>query len=238
MHIGLLECDHVDERFRHIAGGYREMFDALLRPRLPELRFSFFDVCRGRLPASAHDCDGYICTGSRVSVYDPLEWIEALKEFVRTLRDERRPYIGICFGHQVLAEALGGQVARSGKGWGIGVHDMSVVKHEPWMTPPLEVCRMQYMHADQVLSPPAGAVLLGRGEHCAIAMFRVGETLLGIEGHPEFPAAYSEALIRDRIERIGAEPSRLALASVRRPTDQAALAQWMIAFLEQRADNS
>ena len=170
-------------------------------------------------------------------MYNQLQWIEELKTFVRGLREARQPYVGICFGHHVLAEALGGKVARSGKGWGIGVHDMTVVKREAWMAPPLELCRIQYMHADQVVELPPQAVLLGNGEHCEVAMFRVGETLLGIEGHPEFPAAYSEALIRDRSERIGAEPSRVALASVHRPTDQAVLAQWMVAFLEQRADS-
>ncbi|OGA95695.1 MAG: amidotransferase [Betaproteobacteria bacterium RIFCSPLOWO2_12_FULL_66_14] len=237
MNVGLLECDHVDERFRHLAGGYREMFEALLRPHLPDLQFSYFDVCHGELPPAIDACDAYICTGSRASVYDQLEWIEQLKTFVRRLGEARQPYVGICFGHQVLAEALGGKVARSGKGWGIGVHDMTVVKREAWMAPPLELCRIQYMHADQVVELPPQAVLLGNGEHCEVAMFRVGETLLGIEGHPEFPAAYSEALIRDRSERIGAEPSRVALASVHRPTDQAVLAQWMVAFLEQRADS-
>ena len=75
MNVGLLECDHVDERFRHLAGGYREMFEALLRPHLPDLQFSYFDVCHGELPPAIDACDAYICTGSRASVYDQLEWI-------------------------------------------------------------------------------------------------------------------------------------------------------------------
>ena len=99
------------------------------------------------------------------------------------------------------------------------------------MQPSLETCRMQYMHADQVFELPPDAVLLGRGEHSEISMFRVGEALLGIEGHPEFPAAYSEALIRHRSARIGVETAQAGLASVNRPTDSAFIAQWIARFL-------
>ena len=234
LHVGLLEADHVGDRFLPIAGGYREMFAAWMRPHAPGLRWSCFDACHGELPSSPEDCDGFICTGSRASAYGSEPWIAELAAFVRALHDARKPYVGICFGHQVLARALGGEVARAPGGWGVGVHAMSIAAAEPWMRPPLAECRLPYMHADQVTRLPAGAVALASSDHCDVAMFRVGETSLGIEGHPEFPAAYSEALLRDRANRIGSDRVAAALDSLATPTDSLAVGEWIARFLAQR----
>ena len=232
MNIGLLGCDDVPERFRHVSGTYRDMFEALLRPELPNARFTWFDVTKGELPEWTNACDAYLCTGSRYSVYEQRDWIAALKHFVRELYRARETYVGICFGHQILAEALGGKVARAEQGWGIGVHGMAVVKLEPWMQPERANCKLQYMHADQVQALPPESVLLAEAEHCPIAMFRTG-TMLGIEGHPEFTAAYEQVLLLDRRERIGAERVDAALASLSAPTDEHAVASWISNFLVQ-----
>jgi GMP synthase-like glutamine amidotransferase len=231
MHIGLLECDHVEGRFPHIAGGYREMFSALLAPHVPNLKFTYYDACHGSLPATPDACDAYICSGSQFSVYDAREWIEPLGEFLRKLQRTRVPYVGICFGHQMLAQALGGEVARAPQGWGIGVHEMSIVGREPWMRPEQPGCRLQYMHGDQVQKLPAGAMVLARSGHCEVAMFRVGDSMLGIEGHPEFPAGFNEALIRARRDRIGAAAADRALEGVNGPTDSALVGKWIAEFL-------
>jgi GMP synthase-like glutamine amidotransferase len=231
MHIGLLECDHVGGRFAHIEGGYREMFAALLKPHMPDLKFTYYDACHGVLPAMPDACDAYMCTGSRYSVYDEREWIAPLGEFLRKLHGAGRPFVGICFGHQMLAQALGGQVTRAPQGWGVGVHEMAVVGREPWMRPEQAACRLQYMHGDQVQELPAGATVLARSEHCEIAMFRVGSTMLGIEGHPEFSAAFNEALIRARRDRIGAAVADQALEGVNGPTDSSVVGQWIAEFL-------
>jgi GMP synthase-like glutamine amidotransferase len=233
VNVALLECDHVDERLRPIAGGYPEMFEALLRPVLPRAKITRFDVCHGRLPDSPDECDAYLCTGSRSSVYESLPWIDELQAFIRDLRGSGRPFVGICFGHQALAQALGGEVAKSGYGWGVGAHDIGVVERESWMQPPLEKVRLQYMHQDEVCRLPPDAKLLARGEHCEVAMFSVDGTMLGIEGHPEFPAEYNEALMRGRIGRIGRERVDAGIASFAEPTDEAAVALWIAKFLNQ-----
>jgi GMP synthase-like glutamine amidotransferase len=235
MHIALLGCDDVPERFRHIAGGYRDMFEALLRPAVPDLELEWFDVVQGELPASADTCDAYVCTGSRYSVYEDREWIAKLKDYVRRLHDARKPFVGVCFGHQMLAEALGGEVKPAEQGWGVGVHAMRITQQEPWMQPQRTDCRLQYMHADQVQSLPPESVVLAAARHCPVAMFRVGEHMLGIEGHPEFPAPYVEALVQSRRERIGEERSQAAIASLREETDHPVVARWISNFLASRA---
>jgi GMP synthase-like glutamine amidotransferase len=232
MNIGLLGCDDVPDRFKHIAGGYREMFEKLLAPHVPGLELTWFDACSGKLPAAPDACDAFVCTGSRYSVYDDRDWIESLKQFVRDLHDARTPFVGICFGHPILAQALGGEVSPAAYGWGIGVHDMALVNAEPWIEPREAHCRLQYMHADQVQRMPEGSTLLASAPHCPVAMFRVGETMLGVEGHPEFPAAYEEALLRARRERIGAERVDAAIASLATPTDEKLAGRWIANFIE------
>ncbi len=232
MHIGLLACDDVPDRFRHIAGRYQDMFDALLRPHMPELRFTRYDVRRSEIPATPDACDVYLCTGSRFSAYDEVDWIEALKAFIVDIHDAGKTFVGVCFGHQMLAQALGGHVEKAPQGWGIGVLDMHIVKPEPWMQPPQVHCNLQYMHGDQVVRMPADSTLLATAAHCPVAMFRVGETMLGIEGHPEFPAAYEEALLRVRRDHIGAEHVDAALATLSRPTDHEVAGRWIAKFIE------
>ena len=227
MKIGLLECDDVAGRFAHIKGGYREMFAALL----PEAQFAHYEAHRGRLPASADECEAWLCTGSKYSVYDKLAWVDELARFIRTIKKDKKPFVGICFGHQMLAHALGGEVAQSKEGWGVGVLPLRIISREAWMDPPRPELRIQHMHQDQVQGLPDDGVLLGQSPHCEVGMFRVGETMLGIEGHPEFTAEFAEALIRARKERIGAERSAAALKSVREPSDGSLLGRWIWRFL-------
>jgi GMP synthase-like glutamine amidotransferase len=230
VHVGLLACDEVAERFRHIAGGYQQMFEQLLSPHIPELRLTLFDLQAGAVPADARACDAWITTGSRASVYDQSEWIRAGERFIQEVADSDRAFVGICFGHQLLARALGAEVKRAPSGWGVGVLPMSVMREESWMAPPLATVRLQYMHADQVTETPAGGTLLGEAPHCPVAMFRCGPRLLGIEAHPEFSADYARALIEDRRERIGSQAADDALARVSQPTDSDVVGGWIAKF--------
>ncbi|MGH9841518.1 MAG: glutamine amidotransferase-related protein [Blastocatellia bacterium] len=227
MKVGLLECDHVLERFRHIAGDYRDMFATWL----PKVEWRLFDARNGEFPTTVDVCDAYLTTGSRYSAYDDEAWIHTLKDFVRRLHAASKPFVGICFGHQILAEALGGKVEKAESGWGIGVHRVKIVLHEPWMRPELQVCGLQFMHQDQVVRLPEDSFVLGRTEHCPVAMFRVGRSMLGIQPHPEFVPAYTGALIRDRIKRIGEAEARTALDSLNLETDEDVIAKWVVEFL-------
>ena len=108
---------------------------------------------------------------------------------------------------------------------------MKITRPEPWMQPQQTELKLQYMHSDQVQTLPAGSVVLAEAPHCPVAMFRVGETMLGIEGHPEFPTAFVEALLRDRRTRIGPERVEAALASLNQHADDSLVARWIANFL-------
>ncbi len=233
MKIGLLLCDHVAARFQPIAGDYPEMFSAWLGRCAPHLHLKFFDVCNGEFPASLDDCDAYMTTGSKHSVDEDVAWIQALKNFVRQLHKAKKPFIGICFGHQILAEALGGKVTKSAQGWGIGVHRTEIMQPELWLQPSQPACHLHYMHQDQVQQLPDNAVIIGQSEHCPIAMLRVDKFMLGIQAHPEFTNAYSEALLLDRVERIGAKRVATARKSLTQKTDEDMIAKWITAVIEQ-----
>jgi GMP synthase-like glutamine amidotransferase len=219
--IGLLECDHVDDRFRSIAGDYVDMFAGLL----PDLDLVPYDACNGALPSSPDECEGWVATGSRRSVYDDEPWIHGLSGFVRSIRDAGAPYAGICFGHQLLAHALGGRTARAENGWGAGAHDMAVRDREP------HTVTLLYMHGDQVADVPDGGVVLGSTDHCRVAMLRVGSSMLGMQAHPEFPPSYLEALLDVRAGRIGEDKTAAARRSLERPLDAAAAANWITSNL-------
>lgn len=230
MHVGLLECDDVAGRFPRVEGGYREMFAALLEPAISDLRFSHYEAHRGTIPGSPTECDAWVCTGSKYSVYEKREWLGALATFVGRVRQSRVPFVGICFGHQLIAHALGGEVARAAQGWGVGVQEVEILRPEPWMRPPRERLLLHHMHADQVRRLPEGAVVLARSRHCDVEMFCVGESMLGIEGHPEFTAVFAEAVIRDRSDEIGVDLAARALKSLEQPQDGALVGRWIAAF--------
>ena len=230
MHVGLLACDEVADRFRHIAGGYQQMFERLLSPHTRDLRVTRFDVRAGEMPTDARAYEAWITTGSRASVYDDAEWIRTSESFVKEIADADVPFAGICFGHQLLARVLGADVTRAPRGWGVGVLPMRVVRDAAWIDPKVSTVRMQYMHADQVIAPPDGATLLGEAPHCPVAMFQCGARLIGIQGHPEFTAVYARALIEDRRARIGEPAATNALSTVDEPTDAALIGGWIARF--------
>ncbi|WP_051350167.1 glutamine amidotransferase-related protein [Dyadobacter alkalitolerans] len=228
--VGLLECDHVRDELRHIAGDYRDMFPALFSNVAPEWDFHFYDVCNGHFPVSVEECDIYICTGSKSSVYDQEDWIIRLKDFVVDIYQSQKTFIGVCFGHQMLGEALGGKVEKSSVGWCVGVHRFQLTARESWMQPFTDAFNLLMMCQDQVVQLPPDATLLAETPDCPHAMFRVGERMLGIQAHPEFSKKYDQALMELRVERIGQKKVELGIASLELPTQEIMFAHWIKNF--------
>lgn len=231
MHIGILQADQVDPEHRARFGDYPAMFADTLRGGLErEATFEFFDVRRERYPRRIEDCDGYLITGSRASVYDDDPWIARFIGFARDLHHAGTRTVGICFGHQLIAQALGGAVGRASGGWGVGVHNWAVVRHESWMRPAKREFRLLASHQDQVETLPPGARLLASSKFCPHAAFAVGNEMLALQGHPEFTKAYAEFLMHKRRPLLGAafEPG---LRSLDQPTDAGVVAGWIARFL-------
>jgi GMP synthase-like glutamine amidotransferase len=225
MRIGLLECDHVDDRFMGIDGDYSDMFGQLL-----DIELVPYDAVNGFLPASPDECDGWLATGSRFSVYDDADWIHRLSSFVRDVKSADAPFVGICFGHQLLAHSIGGRTEKASVGWGVGAIDTQI-------DATANDALLLYMHQDQVVALPDGAVVLGRADHCPNAVLQVG-SMLGVQAHPEFSVGYVDALLDARTDRIGSEVTARAKASLERvgdAKDAAMVGRWIVDFFEEHA---
>ena len=228
--IGLLIVGHVDAKSVHVAGDYPELFADLLAGR--DLELVRYDLDEGRFPDSQAECDGWLCGPSRSSAYDPLPWRADVEELLRRIVATERPYVGICFGHQLLAQAHGATVEQASDGWQVGVRDYEVVDRAPWMGAPIAGISLIASHQDQVVGLPDGAALLARAADggCPVAGFTLGPRAWTLQPHPEFVAPLADHLLAGRVELIGAERVAAARATLHRPTDRDLVAGWIAQF--------
>jgi GMP synthase-like glutamine amidotransferase len=231
MHIGILRTDSVSREWVSTYGEYPDMFTRLLSAEDDALTFTTWNVEVGELPNSVEAADGFLITGSKSSVYDDKAWIRALEDFVRECHAARRKVIGICFGHQLVAQALGGVVAKSPKGWGVGVHCYTVDREVFDLADGEQFCLLA-SHQDQVMTMPPGATKIASNDHCEFAGMTLGQHMLTFQGHPEFIPAYSREIMTFRRDMIGAERVAEGIASLEeREHEGSRIARWMLAFL-------
>ena len=227
--IGTLEAGAVAAEFSGHLGSFTEAFRNFLAPggEGPVLRP--YRCYQGEFPRAGDACDGWLITGSAASVYDGDDWIAELEAFTRAAA-KIRPVVGICFGHQLVAQAFGGTVTKA-PGWGIGVHRHNLAAAPGWMQPPLSGISLLASHQDQVVAPPPGAAVLGGSEFCPVGVMTVGPNVLSIQNHPEMTKAFAAELYQSRRDRMGGGPVDRAMDSLQSPTDEAAVAAWILNFL-------
>jgi GMP synthase-like glutamine amidotransferase len=224
MKIAVLETGVPPDPLRDEFGSYPDMFADLLGSAY---ELETFDVQAGKWPEpAAHGA--YLITGSPAGVYDPLPWIGPLMEFIRSNRDAKM--MGVCFGHQVMAQALGGQVVKSPKGWAAGLNRYDVLRPQPWTNGEREVA-IPASHQDQVVAQPPGTSVVAASDFTPFAALAwMDRTAISFQFHPEFSPAYARALIEKRYERVNTPAA--ALASLDAPNDNQRVAAWMRRFLE------
>lgn len=238
LRVGLLQCGHVREDVAVDHGDYPELFAALLAPA--NLELVTFEVERGHLPSSPQDCDAWLVSGSASSVYEDLEWITSTGAFLAEVVQREVPLVGVCFGHQLLAQALGGKVEKSPNGWGVGIQRYDVVgdlPHWPEADHPASFTLLA-SHQDQVVDLPDGATVIARSSHCPVAAYSLGDRVVAVQAHPEFTPALTRDLITVRHDLIGADVADAALDLLRDAKavdaiDGVALARWFTAVLTQ-----
>ena len=205
-------------------GDYPAMFARMLGSGFD---FESFDVQSGRLPRYPDGHDAYLITGSPAGVYDPLPWIAPLMDFIRAAGDSHM--IGICFGHQVMAEALGGKVVKSEKGWGAGLHRYDVADRQPWMDGEQSIA-IPASHQDQVVVQPPATKVTVRSDFTPYAgLAWTDRPAISFQFHPEFSPDFAKALIAQRYDQVSTPDQ--AIASLDSPNDTARVGQWIRRFL-------
>ncbi len=207
-------------------------YDAMVRAMLGgAYAFRTYAARDGELPARPEDHDAYVITGSSAGAYEDLPWIPPLAAFIRAAQGRAR-MVGLCFGHQIMAQALGGRVEKSVRGWGLGLHRYAVLRVEPWMDAG-EALAVAASHQDQVVEAPAGAtVLAGSAFTPHAALLYEGGDAVSFQFHPEFERGMAEALVELRRPQLPEAAADRMLASLAGPSDAGRVAGWIRAFLD------
>lgn len=228
MKIGILETGRPPEALQAAFGDYPAMFRGLLGPGFDYVTYPVEQMV---LPADPAERDAYVITGSPAGVYDDLPWIEPLKRFLVEVRGQAA-LVGVCFGHQVMAEAFGGRVVKSQKGWAAGLHTYAIAVREPWMDDAATIS-IPVSHQDQVVELAPDARVLGGNDFSPYGMLAYGMRAISLQCHPEFDPDYAEALLRVRRgTRLTEAEADAAIATLQAPNDDARVGGWIRRFLE------
>ncbi len=239
MKVGVIQTGRLRGDLAAAHGEYPEMFATLFAPVAPD--FSLFTVALvdGEALPEPDAADGWIVTGSRHGVYDDLPWIAPLEDFLRAARAARRPILGVCFGHQILAQAFGGRVVKHEGGWRLGVHAFETAATA---FSPAATVRLHSVHQDQVVALPPGATVWATSPGCDIAGLLYGDAdapeAVSIQPHPEFGPPVTRALAQALTDDGRVDPAlgAQAMAEIgRQQVDNAALAEWFASFLRKAA---
>ena len=228
--VTIIETGLVGPRHRERHGSYPEMFKRMIRAEDPSVAFDVVSTLDGAPLPDPGQLQAILITGSPAGVYDPLDWIAPLEDFVRTAYAQRTPMVGVCFGHQVIAQALGGVVRKSEKGWGIGRHTYEVLAGNGLIDG--ERLAIVAAHQDQVIEPPEEARTILSSEFTPYAglLYANGVTL-SFQPHPEFDAGYAHAICQLLEGRAADSVVATAKASLAEPLDSRKLGGLITRFL-------
>ena len=224
MHIGILQTGYAPDQVAEKHGGFFTLFSKLLEGQ--GLTFSNWNVVDMDFPEDVHAADGWLVTGSKHGAYEDHPFISPLEDFIREVHDQRIPMIGICFGHQIVAQALGGRVEKFAGGWAVGHHEYEFEGMGP--------IALNAWHQDQVVSVPPDAKRIASSEFCENAALVYGDHIMTLQPHPELP----NPVIQTYIDVRSSDPSyprpliERAQEMVNAPHDEPRMADFLADFLK------
>lgn len=224
MKIGILQTGHAPDELLDEHGDYADLFARLLAGQ--GLEFVTYNVVDMQFPDAITDCDGWLITGSKHGAYEDHPFIPPLEEMIRDIYAANIPMVGICFGHQIIAQALGGKVEKFNGGWAVGRQtydwDGQTVALHAW-------------HQDQVTARPADARAIAGNAFCQNAALVYGDKVFTVQAHPEFDASFTGGLATHRGPGVVPDAQlEAAHASLAEPVHTAQLARQIAGFFKER----
>ena len=225
MLIGILQCGHFPEAAGYPVRTYSDLYTQMLAGR--GLEFRTWSVVDMEFPDSVHDAEGWLISGSRHGAYEDLPFIPPLEDFIRKAYAAEVPLVGICFGHQIIAKALGGKVEKFAGGWGVGRTDYKFDG---------ATLALNAWHQDQVVEKPAEAEVIASSDFCRYAGFRYKGPAFSVQPHPEFDRTALDLLLNVRAPGVVA-PDRIeaAEAAMEDPVDNTVMAEQIVTFFKEHS---
>ncbi|MAD46250.1 MAG: glutamine amidotransferase [Oceanospirillaceae bacterium] len=233
MKIGILAAGTTPDELTDRYDTYAQMFVDLLGKAGADFEYAVYDVRDDVFPQSAGECDGWIISGSKFNVYQKLPWMLKLEALITEIDRLGNPIVGICFGHQIVAEAMGGKVDKYEGGWGVGLHtyrltDAADITDMPEFT-------INAMHQDQVIVKPENARVFAESDFCRYAGLLYGDHIMTFQAHPEFTIPYEQDLVAARKGSVVpddvADEGLKTVCAAGAETDSVEVGKWMAAFL-------
>lgn len=221
MHLGILQCGHVPDEVAAKDGPYATLFERLFAHR--GYRQTLWSVVDNVFPEDAQAADAWLVTGSKHGAYEDHDWIPPLEHLIREIRDANLPLVGSCFGHQIIAQALGGTVEKFHDGWSVGKTSYRAGDRD---------LTLNAWHQDQVTALPADATVHASSDFCANAIIAIGPRILTVQPHPEFEDSVIDALITLKGGAVQPERIATAKASLGHANDNRLIADWLADVLE------
>jgi len=239
MKLTIIETGQVHAALRDQFPEYPEMFRRMVAGADGAITCETVSLVKGETLPDPATLDAVLYTGSPASVYDPEPWIAPLMDFIAAAAAARTPQVGICFGHQIMGEALGGKVVKSDKGWGVGRHTYEVVQCPDWSPSPCPpTLSVAVSHQDQVVRCPPSATVIAASEFTPFAgLDYQGFPAISFQCHPEFEPDFAAALYGARRTALGKQQADAAVSSLAGGCDRRLLARWIVSFLRANAGN-